>query len=156
MKKKIVSCFDIGEVPRSPGKWNWNWLYFLPFIFTFEQGVFTPTPAESLPNLNPAFLLSASRPFNRWPSVWFGSMLYGISMRPKYPGYWRRRALMTNDGKPSLLPLHFKLSSLDGAQAGPAWTPSTIYTQHSILRITWPKMYTVYSVICACDPKYHK
>ena len=39
MKKKIVSCFDIGEVPRSPGKWNWNWLYFLPFIFTFEQGV---------------------------------------------------------------------------------------------------------------------
>ena len=94
------------------------------------------TPAESLPNLNPAFLLSASRPFNRWPSVWFGSMLYGISMRPKYPGHWRRRALMTNDGKPSLLPLHFKLSSLDGAQAGPAWTPSTIYTQHSILRIT--------------------
>ena len=38
MKKKIVSCFDIREVPRSPGKWNWNWLYFLPFIFTFEQG----------------------------------------------------------------------------------------------------------------------
>ena len=37
-EKKIVSCFDIGEVPRSPGKWNWNWLYFLPFIFTFEQG----------------------------------------------------------------------------------------------------------------------
>ena len=37
MKKKIVSCFDIGEVPRSPGKWNWNLLYFLPFIFTFEQ-----------------------------------------------------------------------------------------------------------------------
>ena len=39
MKKKFISCFDIGEVPRSPGKWNWNWLYFLPFIFTFEQGV---------------------------------------------------------------------------------------------------------------------
>ena len=33
-----VSCFDIGEVSRSPGKWNWNWLYFLSFIFTFEQG----------------------------------------------------------------------------------------------------------------------
>ena len=31
-------------------------------------------PAESLPNLYPAFLLSASRPFNRWPSVWFGSL----------------------------------------------------------------------------------
>ena len=43
---------------------------------------FTPTTqVESLPNLNPAFLLSASRPFNRWPSVWFGSMLCGISMR---------------------------------------------------------------------------
>ena len=39
MKKKFVSCFDIGKVPGSPGKWNWNWLYFLPFIFTFEQGV---------------------------------------------------------------------------------------------------------------------
>ena len=37
-EKKNVSCFDIREVPRSPGKWNWNWLYFLPFIFTFEQG----------------------------------------------------------------------------------------------------------------------
>ena len=37
-EKKIVSCFDIGEVPRSPEKRNWNWLYFLPFIFTFEQG----------------------------------------------------------------------------------------------------------------------
>ena len=45
--------------------------------------------------------------FNVWPSVWMSSMLCSISMRPKYPGYWRRRALMTNDGKPSLLPLHF-------------------------------------------------
>ena len=34
----FVSYFDIVEVPRSLGKWNWNWLYFLPFIFTFEQG----------------------------------------------------------------------------------------------------------------------
>ena len=38
MKKNFISCFDIGEVPRSHGKWNWNWLYFLPLIFTFEQG----------------------------------------------------------------------------------------------------------------------
>ena len=36
-EKKIVSCFDIGEVPRSPGKGNWNWLSFLPFSFSFEQ-----------------------------------------------------------------------------------------------------------------------
>ena len=40
MKKIFVSCFDIGEVPRSPGKWNWNWLYFLPYIFTFGQGAY--------------------------------------------------------------------------------------------------------------------
>ena len=35
----FVSCFDIGEVPGSPETWNLNWLYFLPFIFTFEQCV---------------------------------------------------------------------------------------------------------------------
>ena len=39
MKKKFVSCFDIGEVPRSPGKWNWHRLTFFPFIFTFAQCV---------------------------------------------------------------------------------------------------------------------
>ena len=33
----FVSCFDIGEVPRSPWKWNWNLFYFLPSILTFEQ-----------------------------------------------------------------------------------------------------------------------
>ena len=33
----FVSCFDIREVPRSPGKWNWDRLSFLPFIFIFEQ-----------------------------------------------------------------------------------------------------------------------
>ena len=36
----FLSCFDIGEVPRSPGKWNWNRLSFLPFIFSFEQCAF--------------------------------------------------------------------------------------------------------------------
>ena len=39
IEKKIISCFDIGEVPRSPEKWNWHLLSFLPFIFTFEQCV---------------------------------------------------------------------------------------------------------------------
>ena len=34
---RIVSCFDIGESPRSPGKLNWNRLSFLTFIFIFEQ-----------------------------------------------------------------------------------------------------------------------
>ena len=32
-------CFDIGEVPRSLGKFNWNRLSFLPFIFIFNQCV---------------------------------------------------------------------------------------------------------------------
>ena len=36
-RKKFISCFDIGEVPRSHGKLNWKWLSFLPFIFIFEQ-----------------------------------------------------------------------------------------------------------------------
>jgi hypothetical protein len=50
-------------------------------ITTLSWFGYSSTPVESLPNLNPAFLLSTSRPFNRWPSVWFGSMLCGISMR---------------------------------------------------------------------------
>ena len=37
MNKNFVSCFDIGEVPTSPGKVNWNRLRFLPFIFIYEQ-----------------------------------------------------------------------------------------------------------------------
>ena len=55
MKKKIVSCFDIGEVPRSPGKWNWNWLYFLPFIFTFEQGELSDVYFAGEKSLNEEF-----------------------------------------------------------------------------------------------------
>ena len=37
IEKKIVSCFDIGEVHRSPGKWNSNQISFLQFIFIFKQ-----------------------------------------------------------------------------------------------------------------------
>ena len=40
-EKNFVSCFDVGELPRSPWKRNWNWLYFLPFIFTLEQCVYS-------------------------------------------------------------------------------------------------------------------
>ena len=36
---ECVSCFDIGEVPKSPGKWKWNRLSILPFSFSFEQCV---------------------------------------------------------------------------------------------------------------------
>ena len=31
-------CFDIGEVPKSPGKLNCNQLNFLPVISIFKQG----------------------------------------------------------------------------------------------------------------------
>ena len=61
MKKKIVSCFDIGEVPRSPGEWNWNWLYFLPFIFTFEQCV--PPPRIFKSSDGPAFMQGRQKNF---------------------------------------------------------------------------------------------
>ena len=37
IEKYLISCFDIGEVPRSPGKLNWNQLNFLPFSFIFIQ-----------------------------------------------------------------------------------------------------------------------
>ena len=36
IEKKNVSCFDIGEVPRSPGKWNWNRLSFFGIHFQFR------------------------------------------------------------------------------------------------------------------------
>ena len=37
-KKKIISCFDIGEVPKSPGKWKWNPLIFF-HSFPFSNNV---------------------------------------------------------------------------------------------------------------------
>ena len=37
----FVSCFNIGEVLRSAEKWNWHLFSFLPFIFVFEQCVFS-------------------------------------------------------------------------------------------------------------------
>ena len=63
MKKIFVSFFDIGEVPRSPGKWKWNWLYFLPFIFTFEQGEYVllcilAKIAKFYPSIYSAFLFN--------------------------------------------------------------------------------------------------
>ena len=35
IKLFFVSCFSIGKVPRSPGKWNWNLLSFLAIHFHF-------------------------------------------------------------------------------------------------------------------------
>ena len=73
-----------GSVPSSHARgqrfkpWSRQYLFIRRSLSWFGLA---STPVESLPNLNPAFLLSTSRPFNRWPSVWFGSMLCGISMR---------------------------------------------------------------------------
>ena len=93
---------------------------------------FTPTPAESYLFLNPAFWLSSSRPFNRWPSVWFGSMLCGISM------WLHGHEGASNDGNPSHPPLHFLPTFF--ARWRPSGshqllgTPSNnFYTQHSSL-----------------------
>ena len=36
IEKKIIACFDIEEVPRSPWKWNWNLLYFFAIHFHFR------------------------------------------------------------------------------------------------------------------------
>ena len=73
-EKKIISCFDIGEVPRSPRKWNWNWLYFLPFIFTFEQGDLELGGTASVfhigDNLNSDHCL-------HFPSIGHGNILHG-------------------------------------------------------------------------------
>ena len=76
------------------------------------------TPAESLPNLNPAFLLSASRPFNRWPSVWFGSMLCGTACDST------DSREISNDGNPSHLPpLHYLPTIF--TRWCPSWVPSS-------------------------------
>ena len=55
LQKKNVSCFDIGEDSRSPGKWNWNWLSFLPFIFIFKLCVVKPILKYKQINLFEAF-----------------------------------------------------------------------------------------------------
>ena len=34
-EKNFVTCFDIGKVPRSPGKWNWNQVSFFAIHFHF-------------------------------------------------------------------------------------------------------------------------
>ena len=35
-RKKNVSCFDIGEVPKHLGKQNWDWLSFFAIHFHFR------------------------------------------------------------------------------------------------------------------------
>jgi hypothetical protein len=84
---------------------------------------FTPTPAESLPNLNPAYLLSASRPFNLWPSVWFGSMLCGTACDST------DSREISNDGNPSHLPpLHFLPTIF--TRWRPSWVTSSRLERH--------------------------
>ena len=78
---------------------------------------------ESLPNLNPAFLLSASRPFNWWPSVWLGSMLCGTACDST------DSREISNDGNPSYLPpLHFLPTIF--TRWLPSWVPSSRLERH--------------------------
>ena len=86
LNKFRIEIIQLARALRGGGVRASDWLFKGRRFESQLRRFFTPTPAESLPNLNPAFLLSASRPFNWWPSVWFGSMLCGISMQPKYPG----------------------------------------------------------------------
>ena len=44
-----VPLYKLIGVSRSPGKRNWNWLYFLPFIFTFEQGELLDIEIQGVP-----------------------------------------------------------------------------------------------------------
>ena len=75
-EKNFVPCFDIGEVPRILGKRNWNWLYFLPFIFFFEQcdwhlhsnDSFADAPSERI--LNPC--VEEAQPAVKVVGWWLG------------------------------------------------------------------------------------
>ena len=80
MKKKIVSCFDIGEVSRSPGKWNWNWLYFLSFIFTFEQGALHRPKGELISKANCQAMDSSKKRTNEFVFTTMRCVLIEISM----------------------------------------------------------------------------
>ena len=106
MKKKIVSCFDIGEVPRSPGKWNWNWLYFLPFIFTFEQGV--QSHNESL---IPLQALETLRFISDLDDIDFPSDLIGVDIKKEtiiYPEELHANDYEIEDLKPCIADLDLK------------------------------------------------
>ena len=111
------SSWSRGSVPSSHARGQ----RFKPrrrqyFKLLWPRRFFTPTPAESLPNLNPAFLLSASRPFNRWPSVWFGSMLCGTACDST------DSREISNDGNPSHPPpLHFLPTFF--TRWRPSWVP---------------------------------
>ena len=55
----FFSCFSIGEVPRSPGKWNWTFLSFLLLILIFEQCVFREPSTLGLVFIHTTYLQKA-------------------------------------------------------------------------------------------------
>ena len=117
LQDKNRSSWFRGSVPSSQARGQ----RFKPrrrqyFKLLWPRRFFTPTPVESLPNLNPAFLLSASRPFNRWPSVWFGSMLCGTACDST------DSREISNDGNPlHPPPLHFLPTFF--TRWRPSWVP---------------------------------
>ena len=70
-----------GSVPSSHARGQRIELRSRQYLFKLSWFGLASTPVESLPILNPAFLLSASHPLYRCPSEWFGSLLCGIGMR---------------------------------------------------------------------------
>ena len=78
LKCEFNSVMARGSIPSSHARGqrfkpqSWQNLFIQRSLSWFGLA---STPAELLPTPYPAFLLSASRPFNWWPSVWFGSML---------------------------------------------------------------------------------
>ena len=63
---QVVMPEDKGSNPEAGS------IYFTLTEFVLLWACFNPHP---YPNLTLPSLLSASRLFNRWPSVWFGSLL---------------------------------------------------------------------------------
>ena len=122
-----------GSVPSSHARRQW-----------FQAGnIFTPTSAESLPNFNPAFLLSASHLLNWWPSVWFSS-LSPLTAKWQATSAAEPNLRVRSTQFPMVVIRHtqhlftsFQHSLLDGAQGGShqlLGTPSNnFYTQNCII-----------------------
>ena len=126
------SSWSKGRVPSSHARGQ----RFKPRRRQYFKLLLDPGDFSLQPQRNPTSSLTPpsgwARPFNRWPSIWFGSMLCGISMR------LHGHEGASNDGNPSHPPLHFLPTFF--ARWRPSGshqllgTPSNnFYTQHSSL-----------------------
>ena len=88
-KNKLLHQWSKGSVPSSHARGQRFEPPSRQFLFQLTEFVLVWAC------FNPSGILSTSLPLNRWPAVWFGSMLCGISMR--LPGLGGD----SNDGNPS-------------------------------------------------------